>query len=112
MHKEALHRACIDVWPTRGYHTTHIINSSTANNQPNGVCTDNGTMATTYRIVEKTFPGENCRKLVENKIFVDCWLVQPNNVTLPNFAEKTFANSHKTSKLVKVFSLKGFPAIR
>ena len=30
-------------------------------------------------------------------------------VTPPNLAEKTFANSHKTLKLVKVFSLKSFP---
>ena len=29
--------------------------------------------------------------------------------TPPNFAEKTFANSHKTLKLAKVFSLKSFP---
>jgi len=27
---------------------------------------------------------------------------------VPNFAEKTFANSYKTAKFAKVFSLKGF----
>jgi len=27
----------------------------------------------------------------------------------PNFAEKTFANSHKTAKLAKVYSLQSFP---
>ena len=27
----------------------------------------------------------------------------------PNFVEKTFANSHKTTKFTKVFSLESFP---
>ena len=53
--------------------------------------------------------GEN---FVENKDFfgkrLECSLVLPNNATPPNFKEKTFANSHKTSKFVKVFSLKCF----
>ena len=58
------------------------------------------------------------RELVENKIFVektfaDCSLVLPivplEDATPSNFAEKTFANSHKTSKFVKVFSLESFP---
>ena len=35
------------------------------------------------------------------------------DATLPNFAEKTFTNSHKTSKIVKVFFfLQKFPAIK
>ena len=29
--------------------------------------------------------------------------------TLPNFAEKIFVKSHKTSKFAKVFSLESFP---
>ena len=31
------------------------------------------------------------------------------DTTPPNFVEKTFTNSHKTAKFVKVFSLKSFP---
>ena len=30
----------------------------------------------------------------------------PKETTAPNFAQKTFMNSHKTAKFVKVFSLK------
>ena len=41
----------------------------------------------------ETFKGENFCKLAKNTIFV----------------EKTFANSHKTAKFAKVFSLKSFP---
>ena len=44
----------------------------------------------------------NFRKLVESLIldrnFVDCPLVPPKDTTPPNSAEKTFMNSHKTSK--------------
>ena len=32
----------------------------------------------------------------------------PKDVTPPNFAEKTFANSHKNTKFVKVFFLESF----
>ena len=53
---------------------------------------------------------------VENKIFAgnfaDCLLVLPKDVTCPNFAEKTFANSHKTSKFANVFSLESFSLYR
>ena len=61
-----------------------------------------------------TCAGENFRELVESKIctkknFAKCSLVLPKDTTPPNLAEKTFANSHKTLKLVKVFSLKSFP---
>ena len=57
---------------------------------------------------------ENFRKLVEKKIFAektfaDCLLVPPKDTMVPNFLENTFANSHKTSKFVKVFSLESFP---
>ena len=37
------------------------------------------------------------------KTFADYSLVLPKDATLPNFAEKTFTNGHKTSKFVKVF---------
>ena len=37
-------------------------------------------------------------------------LAMLKDATSPNFTEKTFANSHKTSKFAKVFSLKKFPA--
>ena len=33
----------------------------------------------------------------------------PKDATPPNFAAKTFTNSHKTVKFVKVFSLECFP---
>ena len=61
-----------------------------------------------YRIA-----GNFC-KLAENKIFaektfVDYLLVPPKDTMPPNVTEKTFVNSHKNSKFVKVFSLKSFP---
>ena len=36
----------------------------------------------------------------------------PKGTTPQNFTEKIFANSHKTVKFVKVFSLEKYPAIR
>jgi len=33
----------------------------------------------------------------------------PKDAKPPNFMEKTFADSHKTAKFVKVFSLESFP---
>ena len=58
---------------------------------------------------EKTFAdwrkydirGENFRGLLA--------FAAPKDATPPNFAEKTFANSHKTAKSAKVFSLESFP---
>ena len=61
-------------------------------------------------------------KLSREKTFVNWWKIQflqrklspiarfcsTKGATPPNFMEKTFANSHKTAKFVKVFSLKGF----
>ena len=32
----------------------------------------------------------------------------PKDATPPNFAEKTFTNSHKTAKFAEVFSLESF----
>ena len=47
------------------------------------------------------FCGENFRRLLA--------CAAPKVATHPNFAEKTFANSHKTAKFMKVFSLESFP---
>ena len=65
-------------------------------------------------VYQETFMGEKFHELVENKIFaeksfVDCSLVLLKDATPPNFAMKTFANSHKTSKFTKVFSLESIP---
>ena len=46
------------------------------------------------------------RKVLREKSFTDCSLVLPKDAMCLNFMEKTFMNSHKTSKLVKAFSLK------
>ena len=47
------------------------------------------------------FCGENFRGLLAFAV--------PTDAMPPNFTEKTFANSHKTVKFVKVFSLESFP---
>ena len=39
---------------------------------------------------------------------MDCSLMPPKDATLPNFLEKIFVNSHKTTKFVKIFSLESF----
>ena len=46
------------------------------------------------------FRGEN---------FADCSLCCVKECHVPNFVEKTFANSHKIMKFAKVFSLESFP---
>ena len=43
------------------------------------------------------------------KTFVNCSLVLPIDAMSPNFTKKTFADSHKISKIAKVFSLASFP---
>ena len=43
--------------------------------------------------------------MFEEKTLADCLLVSPKVVTLPNFKEKTFANSHK---IREVFFLESF----
>ena len=54
------------------------------------------------RIGEKyNFCGENFRGLLAS--------AAPKDATPPNFAEKIFANHHKTVKFAKVFSLESFP---
>ena len=53
------------------------------------------------RIGEKyDFRGENFHRLLACAV--------PKDATHPNFMEKTFANSHKTTKFAKVFSLESF----
>ena len=54
------------------------------------------------RIGEKyDFRGKNfCRLLT---------FAAPKDTMPPNFAENTFANSHKTARFAKVFSLESFP---
>ena len=42
------------------------------------------------------------------KTFADCSFVLPKDATPPNFTEKIFVDSHKTSKFAKVFCLKSF----
>ena len=52
--------------------------------------------------------GEKCDFCRENfRGLLACAV--PKDATPPNFMEKTFANSHKTAKFVKVFSLESFP---
>ena len=54
------------------------------------------------RIGEKyDFHGEDSRRLLA--------CATPKDATPPDFAEKTFVNSHKTVKFAKVFSLESFP---
>ena len=48
-------------------------------------------------------------KKVMKKTFAECLLLLPKDTMSPNFAEKTFAKSHKISKFTKVFSLESFP---
>ena len=47
---------------------------------------------------------------MKNTIFAECSLLPCQRTPTPqNFAEKTFVNSHKTTKFEKVFSLESFP---
>ena len=77
------------------------------------VSMQNREKATFYTCLN-SFEGENFRKLVKNTIAVDKTFVNlacfcRAKDTMPtNFAEKTFANSHKTVKFTKVFSLESF----
>ena len=66
---------------------------------------------TVYRIYSRKLSREWWKiDFSGEKTFADCSLVSPKqNATCSNFAEKTFANSHKTSKFAKVFSLESFP---
>ena len=67
-----------------------------------------------YRIAEN-FRGRKLSRISEKYDFRGenfCGLLvsaAPKDATPPNFAEKTFANRHKTTKFAKVFSLESFP---
>ena len=43
------------------------------------------------------------------KTFVDCLLLPHQRTSRPKFHGETFANSHKTVKFAKVFSIESFP---
>ena len=58
--------------------------------------------------------GRKLSQIGENRGENFCGLLPfptPTNAMPPNFAEKTFTNSHKTAKFMKVFSLKNVFAI-
>ena len=71
------------------------------------------------KVMELPYSG----KLSREKTFANWWKIRfcgenfhgllafpvPRDATPPNFAEKTFANSLKTAKFAKVFSLESFP---
>ena len=63
---------------------------------------------------EETFEGENFHKLVKNK-FSQRKLLRiaqfccAKEHLVAKFCEKTFTNSHKTVKFMKVLSLESFP---
>ena len=57
-----------------------------------------------------TFEGENFRKFVKNTIYAEKTLADCSQEHhTPNFMEKTFTNSYKPTKFVKVFFLGSFP---
>ena len=68
-----------------------------------------------YRIVgnlrgrKKTFANWWKIWFMERKLSQVAWFCCAKECLAPNFAEKTFANSHKAMKFTKVFSFKGFP---
>ena len=61
----------------------------------------------------ETFEGENWigekYDFRGKKLSQPACLCRTKDTMPPNFAEKTFVNSHKTAKFAKVFSLKSFP---
>ena len=56
----------------------------------------------------ETFEGENFHELVKSRFSRLLAFAKPKDTAPPNFAEKTFANSHITVKFAKVFSLESF----
>ena len=49
------------------------------------------------------------QQIFTEKTFADSSLVLTKDTMALNFAEETFANSHKTSKFMKILPLKSFP---
>ena len=68
------------------------------------------TMFYVNTVQQKTFKGENLCELVKTRFCGRRLLAfaTPKDATTQNFVEKTFANSHKTAKFTKVFSLEVF----
>ena len=78
---------------------------------------------TNTHVAKKKYKHMYSKKLLREKIFVNLWKVRfrrenirgllafavPKDATPLNFVEKTCANSHKTAKFAKVFSLEIFP---
>ena len=69
--------------------------------------------APSYRIT-KSFQGRKLSQIREKYDFRGDFrgllpFATPTDAMPPNFTEKTFANSHKTAKFAKVFSLESFP---
>ena len=61
---------------------------------------------------EKTFTNgwkKKQQQIFTEKTFADSSLVLTKDTMALNFAEETFANSHKTSKFMKVLPLESFP---
>ena len=48
-------------------------------------------------------------KIFAEKTFAHSSLVPPKDTMAPSFVKKTFTNSHKTLKFVKIFPLESFP---
>ena len=71
-------------------------------------CTYTPTLVGNFRGRKLSQFGRN--KIFTENIFADCTLVSlPKDALPPNFVEKTFTNSYKTSKFAKVFSFESFP---
>ena len=71
------------------------------------------TMFYVNTVQQKTFKGENFCELVKRRFCGEnfCRLLAfatSKDATTQNFVEKTFANSYKTAKFTKVFSLEVF----
>ena len=60
-----------------------------------------GRLSEHITILRETFEGQNFHGLLTG--------VAAKKATPPNFSEKSFVNSYKTSKFAKVFSLESFP---
>ena len=58
---------------------------------------------------EKTFADWQKIRFSRRKLSWIACLCRAKECHAPNFTEKTFANSHKTTKFAKVFSLESFP---
>ena len=65
-----------------------------------------------HKSLNFTFEGESFREFVrflQENFYGLLAFAAPKDAMPPNFAEKTFTNSHKIAKFTKVFSLESFP---